>query len=80
VEARLSREDRNTLRRQASLADVFLTGSNAVTLDGKLVNTDATGNRVSAMIWGPKKTILVAGANKIVQDVDEALGNCSVSG
>lgn len=67
-------ERRLPLRRQAMTADVFLTGSNAVTLDGKLVNVDATGNRVAAMIFGPKKTIVVAGVNKIVHTVDEALG------
>ena len=54
--------------REAFRADVFLTGTNAITLDGKLVNTDAHGNRVSAMIFGPSKVIVVAGANKIVRD------------
>jgi hypothetical protein len=68
-----SPERRLPLRRQAATADVYLTGSNAVTLDGKLVNVDATGNRVAAMIFGPKKTIVVAGVNKIVHTVDEAL-------
>jgi len=66
-------EERYELMRKALTAGVFLTGSNAVTLDGKLVNTDGRGNRVAAMIWGPKKTILVVGANKIVKDVDEAI-------
>jgi len=42
-------------------------------LDGKLVNTDAGGNRVAAMVFGPKKVIIVVGANKIVKDVEEAL-------
>ena len=54
-------------------ADVFLTSSNAITLDGKIVNIDATGNRVSQMIYGPSKVILVIGQNKIAADVDEAL-------
>jgi hypothetical protein len=54
-------------------ADIFLTGTNAVTLDGKLVNIDGGGNRVGAMIFGPRKVIVVAGVNKIVNDVDEAL-------
>ena len=54
-------------------ADIFLTGTNAVTLDGKLVNIDGHGNRVSAMIFGPEKVIIIAGVNKIVKDVDEAL-------
>ena len=57
---------------KAFTADVFLAGSNAVTLDGKLVNTDGTGNRVAPMIFGPKKVILAAGVNKIVNDVEEA--------
>ncbi|MBN1663015.1 MAG: lactate utilization protein [Deltaproteobacteria bacterium] len=53
--------------------DVYLTSSNAITMDGKLVNTDMTGNRVSAMIFGPKQVIVVAGINKIVRDVTAAL-------
>jgi hypothetical protein len=53
--------------------DVLLASTNAVTLDGKLVNTDMMGNRVSAMILGPKKVILLIGRNKIVRDLDEAL-------
>jgi hypothetical protein len=61
------------LQRKAMSADVFLTGTNAITLDGKLVNTDGYGNRVAAMIYGPKKVIVIAGANKIVKDLDEAL-------
>lgn len=59
--------------RQALLADVFLTGSNAVTMDGKIVNIDARGNRVAGIIFGPKMVILAVGANKIVADVDQAL-------
>lgn len=70
---RYSPEERFELMRKALISDVFLTGSNAVTLDGKLVNIDARGNRVAGMIFGPRKTILVIGANKIVKDVDEAL-------
>jgi hypothetical protein len=53
-------------------ADVFMAGTNAVTLDGKLVNTDGMGNRVAPMIFGPKKVIIAVGINKIVSDVDEA--------
>lgn len=54
-------------------ADVFITGTNAVTLDGKLVNVDGSGNRVAAIIYGPKKVIIVIGANKIVRDVEEGI-------
>ena len=53
--------------------DVLLVSTNAVTLDGKLVNTDGMGNRVTGMVWGVKKVILLIGANKIVRDVNEAL-------
>jgi hypothetical protein len=53
--------------------DILLVSTNAVTLDGKLVNTDGMGNRVTGMIFGVKKVILLIGANKIVRNVDEAL-------
>ncbi len=66
-------EGRLAIARETFFSDVFLTGTNAITLDGKLVNSDGWGNRVSAMIFGPKKVIVVAGVNKIVKDVDEAL-------
>ena len=66
-------EQRRKLERETFSADVFLTGTNAVTVDGKLVNIDGHGNRVAAMIAGPAKVIIVAGVNKLVQNVDEAL-------
>lgn len=53
--------------------DVFLASANAVTLDGKIVSIDGGGMRVSGMIFGPLRTILVVGRNKIVKDVDAAL-------
>ena len=53
--------------------DVLLVSTNAVTLDGKLVNIDGMGNRVTGMVYGPKQAILVVGRNKIVKDVDAAL-------
>lgn len=61
-----------TMRRTLS-SDVLLASSNAVTLDGKLVNIDGMGNRVAAMAFGPKKVILVIGRNKVVANVDAAL-------
>jgi hypothetical protein len=68
----LTPEQALELRHKQLSCDVFLTGSNAVTLDGKLVNVDGAGNRVAAMMFGPKKVVIVAGVNKIVRDVDEA--------
>jgi L-lactate utilization protein LutB len=70
---KLSQEERKKLGRDCFFADVFLVGSNAVTLDGKLVNIDGAGNRVAPMIYGPDKVIVVASANKLVKDVDAAL-------
>jgi len=67
------RNERKKIAREVFSSDVFLVGANAVTLDGKLVNVDGWGNRVSAMIFGPEKVIVVAGVNKIVKNVDEAL-------
>jgi L-lactate utilization protein LutB len=66
-------EARYEIMRKVFLSDVYVIGTNAVTLDGKLVNIDAYGNRVAAMIFGPQKVIIVVGANKIVKDVEEAV-------
>lgn len=55
------------------LSPVFLTSTNAITRDGRLVNIDNTGNRVAAMVFGPEQVIVVAGRNKIVAGLDEAL-------
>ncbi len=69
----LSPEEKMEIRRGQLTCDVFLTGSNAITMKGQLVNVDGFGNRVAAMIFGPGKVIVVAGVNKIVQDVEEGL-------
>lgn len=61
------------IMRQSLLADYLVTGTNAITRNGELVNVDCSGNRVSAMIFGPKNVIIVAGVNKVVDDVDEAM-------
>lgn len=60
-------------RRQALLVDLFLTGSNAVTACGKLVNLDMIGNRTAAISFGPKKVVIFAGSNKIVPDLAAAV-------
>ena len=61
------------MKRQLT-CDLFLTGTNAVTLDGILVNIDGNGNRVASMIFGPAKVIIVIGRNKIVDgDIGDAL-------
>ncbi len=69
----LSKGERQAVGRKHQRADVFLTSTNALTLDGKLVNVDATGNRVTSMIFGPERVIVVAGVNKIVANLTRAL-------
>lgn len=66
-------EEARAAKINALNADVFLTGTNAITLDGQLVNIDGTGNRIAAMAFGPRKVIVVAGVNKITADVDSAI-------
>jgi hypothetical protein len=62
----LSLEERVAIMRRQLTCDLFLTGTNAVTLSGWLVNIDASGNRVGSMFFGPRKVIVVAGRNKLV--------------
>ena len=70
---KISGKDSYERRRQALLVDLFITGTNAVTEAGQLVNLDMTGNRVGALTFGPKWVILFIGRNKIVTNLDEAM-------
>jgi len=69
----LAPEEGLELRRQGLTADVMVAGSNAITLDGKLVNLDGMGNRVASMAFGPKKVILLVGMNKVAPDLESAM-------
>jgi hypothetical protein len=69
----LKPEEGLELRRQGLTADVMVAGTNAITLDGKLVNLDGMGNRVAAMAFGPKKVILLVGMNKVAPDLESAM-------
>jgi len=69
----LSREEALETRRKAQLVDLYFTGSNAITEDGQLVNLDCFGNRVGALHFGPKNVVVVAGRNKIVAGLEEAI-------
>lgn len=68
----LTSEEVNDAFRDAFFANAFVTGTNALTESGELYNVDGTGNRVAAMIFGPKSVIVVVGKNKIVQDLSAA--------
>jgi hypothetical protein len=69
----ISIEENIKRKKQALTSDIFITGTNALTLDGKIVNVDAVGNRVAAMLFGPDKVIIVVGINKIVENLEKAL-------
>lgn len=69
----LSPEDALELRRQSLLVDLFITGTNAVTETGELVNLDMVGNRVAGITFGPKHVVVLVGRNKIVPDLEEAM-------
>ena len=64
--------ERQQLMRQCLLADVFITGANAISLDGQMVNIDGMGNRVAAIVYGPASVVVIAGMNKVVDTLEDA--------
>lgn len=66
-------QEREQMQRKALLADVFLTGANAISMDGQMVNVDGNGNRVAGIIYGPKYVLVVAGMNKVMDNLDDAV-------
>jgi len=69
----LSAEESTRLKKRSLTSDVFVAGTNALTLGGKIVNVDGLGNRVAGMLLGPDRVVLVAGVNKFVEDLEQAL-------
>jgi L-lactate utilization protein LutC len=69
----LDNESKMQRRRKALLCDIYLTGTNAVTEAGHLVNLDMIGNRVGALAFGPKHVVVLVGRNKIVSDLETAM-------
>lgn len=68
-----NREECKDLKKKALITDWYITGSNAISIDGQIVNVDHSGNRVAAITFGPDKVIIVVGKNKVVDTVDEAI-------
>ncbi len=60
------------IARKALLSDTYLMSSNAITMDGQLYNIDGNGNRLGALVFGPKSVIIVAGMNKVVKSIEDA--------
>ncbi|MBE6072751.1 MAG: lactate utilization protein [Clostridium butyricum] len=69
----LSKEQVKEIFRQSFLCDAYFTSTNAITENGEIYNVDGNGNRVAAMLYGPDKVIIVAGVNKIVTNIEEAV-------
>ena len=66
-------EERKKIMKDCLLADVFITGANAISLDGQMVNIDGNGNRVAAIVYGPESIIVIAGMNKVMDTLDAAM-------
>lgn len=71
----LSREELQDIYRESFLADIYITSSNAVTMNGCLYNIDGNGNRVAAMIYGPKEVFVIVGRNKIFTTEEAAINH-----
>lgn len=70
-ETGITMDENKERRRQGLVSDIFVTGINALTRDGKIVNADGSGNRVAAFCFGPKKIIAIVGVNKIVDNIED---------
>lgn len=68
-----TQEEREQAAKDCMFADFFLSGANALTMDGQMVNIDGAGTRVSAVIYGPKNVLVIAGMNKVMDDLDAAI-------
>lgn len=66
-------EERQQMMKKCLTANVFLTGANAISLDGEMVNIDGVGNRVAAIVYGPDSVIVVAGMNKVADTLEDAI-------
>ncbi|MBQ7817675.1 MAG: lactate utilization protein [Oscillospiraceae bacterium] len=66
-------EEREQAAKDAMFCDVYLTGANGLSLGGQMVNIDGTGNRVAATIYGPKTVLVIAGMNKVMDDLESAV-------
>ncbi|MBL3519553.1 lactate utilization protein [Arcobacter lanthieri] len=70
-EAGISMDENIKRRKLGLISDIFVTGTNAITKDGKLVNADGSGNRVAALCYGPTNVLLIIGKNKIVDTLED---------
>ena len=64
---------REQAMRDCLLADYFITGTNAMSIEGQLVNIDGNGNRVAAIVYGPRNVVVIAGMNKVTDSLEAAV-------
>ena len=69
----VSAEEREQAAKDCMFSDVFISGANALSLDGQMVNIDGNGNRVAAIVYGPKTVLVIAGMNKVMDSLDAAI-------
>lgn len=69
----VSAEERTKMMKQGLAADIFITGANALSMDGQMVNIDGMGNRVAAIVYGPDSVIVIAGMSKVEDTVEAAV-------
>ena len=66
-------EEKREFFGKVAMCDYYFMSTNAITMDGELLNIDGMGNRVASLIWGPENVIIVAGMNKVVDNIDAAV-------
>lgn len=66
-------QERELAMKEAAFADVYLTSANGLSMDGEMVNIDGTGNRLAAICYGPKEILVIAGMNKVVDTLEDAI-------
>lgn len=68
-----TQEQKEQAAKDSMFADVFLTGANGLSMDGEMVNIDGNGNRVAAIVYGPKEVLVIAGMNKVCDTLEDAI-------
>jgi hypothetical protein len=68
----MTAEERREIFLRSLDCDWYFTSSNAITMDGQLYNIDGNSNRIAAIAYGPRNVVVIAGVNKLVQNLAEA--------
>ena len=66
-------EEKKEFFGKVAVCDYYFMSTNAITMDGELVNIDGTGNRVASLIFGPSNVVIIAGMNKVADNLESAV-------